>query len=147
MKNYQTVKRALALAPSTAASTAARTGEVIDCKGADYATIEVVLGPAANTNAAPVVVQIQESDSTNTNDFAAINTNTLQKSVDLSTAASRVAAFHVNLNGTRKRYLRLVATPGTHTTNSVVSSAGIVNLELDVRPAGTVGQADVVAIG
>jgi len=147
MKNYQTVKRVLALTPSAAASTAVVTGATIDCKGADYATIEVLTSKAANTNAAPVVVKIQESDSTEATAFADINTTTLQKSVALSTALEQVAAFHVNLNGTRKRYLRLVATPGTHTTNSVVSLAGIANLEMEIRPSGTTGQADVVAIG
>jgi hypothetical protein len=145
MKNYQTVKRIVALASVTGTATAA--GEVIDCKGADYATIELLLSDQVNTNAAPVVVKIQESDDTNATAFTDISTTNLQKSIDL-TDADQVAAFHVNVgNGTRKRYLRLFATPGTHTTNSVVTLAGIANLEMDVRPSGTTGQADVVAIG
>jgi len=144
MKNYQTVKRVVALAPVTGTATVAG---VVDCLGADYATIEVVLSAQINTNAAPVVVKIQEADVNEATAFADINTNTLQKSIEL-TAAAQVAAFHVNTgNGTRKRYLRLFATPGTHTTNSVVSLASVANLELDVRPSGTTGQADVVAIG
>jgi hypothetical protein len=144
MKNYQSVKRVVALAPVTGTATA---GAVVDCLGADYATIELVLGTAANTNAAPVVVKIQDSDTNVASNFADINTNTLQKSIALSTSSAQVAAFHVNMNGTRKRYLRMLATPGTHTTNSVVALAAVANLELSVRPSGTVGQADVVAIG
>ena len=144
MKQFQTVKRQIALAPVSGTATAAG---VVDVKDADYATIEVVLGTAVNTNAAPVVVKIQEADENEATAFADINTNTLQKSVTLSTASAQVAAFHVNLNGTRKRYLRLFATPGTHTTNSVVTLAAVANLNMDQHPAGTTGQADVVAIG
>jgi hypothetical protein len=144
MKNYQSVKRIIALAPVTGTATA---GGVVDCLDAEYATIELVLGTSANTNAAPVVVKIQESDTNVASNFADINTNTLQKSIALSTSSAQVAAFHVNLNGTRKRYLRMLATPGTHTTNSVVALAAVANLELSYRPSGTTGQADVVAIG
>jgi hypothetical protein len=68
-------------------------------------------------------------------------------SVTLSTSAGRVAKFHVNNDGTRKRYIRLFATPGTHTTNSVVSLSAIADVQLDTSPSGTTGQADFVAIG
>jgi len=146
MKNFQNVRRTVALAP-TASGTVTVAG-VVDCLGADYATIEVVLGAGLNTNAAPVVVKIQESDTNVASNFADINTNTLQKSVALSTAAAQVAAFHVNTsNGTRKRYLRLFATPGTVATNSAVVLTAIANLDGEIRPSGTTGQADVVAIG
>ena len=144
MKNFQNVKRVIALAPVTGTATA---GAVVDTLDADYATIELVLGTAANTNAAPVVVKIQESDTDASTAYTDINTNTLQKSIALSTTSAQVAAFHVNLNGTRKRYLRMLATPGTHTTNSVVALAAVANLQLDESPVGTVGMADVVAIG
>jgi hypothetical protein len=147
MKYPQTVKRVLALTPSTAAVTVTAAGVGIDCKDADYATFEVICGLAANTNAAPVVVKIQESDTDVASNYADVNTNTLQASVALSTASAQVAAFHVNLNGTRKRYLRVFGTPGTHTTNSVVQLAAVANLVVDQLPAGTAGQADVVAIG
>lgn len=146
MKKAQSVRRLLALAPSAAPTTATSAGVGIDVKDVDYATFEVVVGPRANADAAPVVIQIQEADTNEATAFAAINTNTLQKSVTLA-AAGQIAAFHVNLNGTRKRYLRLIATPGTHTTNSVVSLAAVANLVVDQLPAGTTGQADVVAIG
>jgi hypothetical protein len=145
MKHFQNVKRSLAL--SATASTATAASSAIDLKDADYATIELVLGTGLNTNAAPVVVKIQESDTTAATAFVDINTNTLQKSIALSTAAGQVAAFHVNPNGTRKRFIRLFATPGTTATNSAVALTAIANVQMDQFPAGTVGQADVVAIG
>jgi len=145
MKNYQTVKRIIALGPS-AAATATAAG-VVDGLGADYVTIELAVGAAINTNAAAVVVKIQESDDNVASNFVDINTTTLQKSIALSTTAGQVAAFHVNMNGTRKRYLRLFATPGTVVSNSAVLLTAIANVELGIRPAVTTGQADVVAIG
>ena len=145
MKNYQTVKRIIALGPS-AAATATAAG-VVDALGADYVTIELAVGTAINTNAGAVVVKIQESDTNVASNFADINTTLLQASVPLSTTGGQVAAFHVNMNGTRKRFLRLFATPGTVASNSAVLLTAIANIELGIRPAGTVGQADVVAIG
>jgi hypothetical protein len=116
-------------------------------KDCDYATIILTTSVAANTNAAPVVVKIQESDTTTTTDFTDISTSTMQLSVTLSTATGRDAKFHINNDGTRKRYVRLFATPGTHTTNSVVSLAAVAELMMDTMPSGTTGQADFVAIG
>lgn len=146
MKSFQNVRRTVVLAP-TASGTATVAG-VVDCLGADYATIEVVLGTALNTNAAPVVVKIQEADVNAATAFTDINTNTLQRSIALSTTSAQVAAFHVNVaNGTRRRFLRLFATPGTVVTNSAVVLTAIANVQMDVSPSGTVGQADVVAIG
>jgi hypothetical protein len=147
MKNYQTVRRLVALDPSTAAATVTVAGNVIDCRGADYATIELVAGKSVNTSAAPVVVKIQHSDTTTTTDFVDINTNTLQVSLTQNTNDARVAALHVNLNGTKRRYIRAIVTPGTSSTHDPVVVCGVVNLEMDVRPAGTTGQATAVAIG
>jgi hypothetical protein len=147
MKNYQTVKRTLALTPSTAASTVTVAGNVIDCKGADYATIEVLTNKSVNSSAVPITVKVQHSDTTTTSDFVDINTNTLQTTLAMNSTDARIAAMHVNLNGTKKRYLRIFITPGTNSTNDPVVLGAIANLEMDVRPAGTVGQADAVAIG
>ena len=147
MKSHQTKSAVIALSAQTAAATATVAGTIVDMKGADYATIILTTSVAANTNAAPVVVKIQESDTTTTTDFTDISTTTMQLSVTLSTSTGRDAKFHVNNDGTRKRYIRLYATPGTHTTNSVVAMAAVAELSMDVRPSGTTGQADFVAIG
>lgn len=147
MKSHQTKAAVIALSAQTAVSTATSAGVIVDMKGADYATIILTTSVAANTNAAPVVVKIQESDTTTTTDFTDISTSTMQLSVALSTSAGRVAKFHVNQDGTRKQYIRLFNTPGTHTANSVVALAAVAELTLDIRPSGTTGQADFVAIG
>ena len=147
MKSQQTTSAVIALSAQTAAATATVAGTIVDMKGADYATVIVLTSAAANTHAAPVVVKIQESDTTTTTDFTDISTSTMQLSVTLSTSTGRDAKFHINNDGTRKRYIRLFATPGTHTTNSVVSLAAVAELVLDVSPSGTTGQADFVAIG
>jgi hypothetical protein len=147
MKPNQRTQAVIALSAQTAVATVTVAGSIVDLKNADYATIILSTSPAVNTNAAPVVVKIQESDTTTTTDFTDISTSTMQLSVELSTTAGRVAKFHVNRDGTRKRYVRLFATPGTHTTNSVVSLSAVAELMLDTMPAGTTGQADFVAIG
>jgi hypothetical protein len=147
MKNHQTKSAVIALGTGTVTSTATVAGTIVDMKGADYATIILTTSAGVNTDAAPVVVKIQESDTTTTSDFTDISTSTMQLSVALSTASGRVAKFHVNNDGTRKRYIRLFATPGTHTTNSPVVLSAVAELSLDVRPSGTTGQADFVAIG
>jgi hypothetical protein len=147
MKSHQTKAAVIALSAQTAVATVTAAGTIVDMKGADYATIILTTSAGVNTSAAPVVVKIQESDTTTTTDFTDISTSTMQLSVTLSTSAGRVAKFHVNNDGTRKRYIRLYSTPGTHSTNSVVSMAAVAELSMDVRPAGTTGQADFVAIG
>lgn len=147
MKPNQRTQATIALSAQTAAATATVAGSIVDLKDCDYATIILMTSVAANTNAAPVVVKIQESDTTTTSDFTDISTSTMQLSVTLSTATGRDAKFHINNDGTRKRYVRLFATPGTHTTNSVVSLAAVAELTMDTMPSGTTGQADFVAIG
>jgi hypothetical protein len=147
MKNHQTKSAVIALGTGTVTSTATVAGTIVDMKGADYATIILTTSAGVNTDAAPVVVKIQESDTTTTSDFTDISTSTMQLSVALSTTAGRVAKFHVNQDGTRKRYIRLFSTPGTHSTNSVVSLSAVAELVRDTMPSGTTGQADFVAIG
>jgi len=147
MKSHQTKAAVIALSAQTAVATVTVAGTIVDMKGADYATIILTTSAGVNTSAAPVVVKIQESDTTTTSDFTDISTSTMQLSVTLSTAAGRVAKFHVNQDGTRKRYIRLFSTPGTHTTNSVVALGAVAELVMDTMPSGTTGQADFVAIG
>jgi len=146
MKPNQRTQAVIALSAQTARATVTAAGSAVDLKNADYATIILATSAGVNTDAAPVVVKIQESETTTTSDFTDIGTH-LSLSVALSTAAGRVAKFHVNNDGTVKRYIRLFSTPGTHSTNSVVSLSAVAELVLDTLPAGTTGQADFVAIG
>jgi hypothetical protein len=77
MKANQRTQAVIALSAQTAAATATVAGTIVDMKDCDYATIILATSVAANTNAAPVVVKIQESDTTTTTDFTDISTSTM----------------------------------------------------------------------
>ena len=140
MKNLQSVKRNVMLAPITAATTA-RTAN-LDCAGADYATIEIVLGAELNTNSTNVAVRLLESDNTTASNFATFN-SAFNRTLDNTTAM--VAAFNVDLKA-RKRYLRIEVTPDT-TTNGAVLSAVVGNLDLEIVNSANSSNADVVVVG
>ena len=132
MKNLQSVSRSVLL--QAAASTATNSG-VVDCLGADYVTIEVAVGPQLNTNAAPVVVKIQDSDTNEATAFTDVST-TKVATVSIAPVASVPTMDSLNVNvgtGTYKRYLRAVATPGTVASNSAVLLTAIANVQLDIN--------------
>ena len=140
MKNLQSAKRNVMLAPITAATTQ-RTAN-LDCAGADYATIEIVLGAEANTNSTNVPVRLLESDSTTATTFATFDSN-FNRTLD--NASALVAAYNVDLKG-RKRYLRIELTPDT-TTNGAVLSTVIGSLDLEIENIANSSNADVVVVG
>ena len=140
MKNLQSAKRNVMLAPITAATTQ-RTAN-LDCAGADYATIEIVLGAEANTNSTNVPVRLLESDSTTATTFATFDSN-FNRTLD--NASALVAAYNVDLKG-RKRYLRIELTPDT-TTNGAVLSTVIGSLDLEIENVANSSNADVVVVG
>ena len=115
----------------TAAATTARTAN-LDCQGANYATIRVMLGAEVNTNATNVVLSLSESDDTVVSNFATFNASS-NRTVDNTTAT--IATTHVDLEG-RKRYLRMSATPDT-TTNGAVTIARNATLYKNVISAST----------
>lgn len=100
----------------TAAATTEKTA-LLDCAGANYATIRVALGVELNTNSTNVALSLSESDDSTTG-FATFNADA-NRTVD-NTAAT-VATTHVDLEG-RKRYLKITVTPDT-TTNGPVTVA------------------------
>ena len=140
MKQLQSVKRNVMLAPITAATTV-RTAN-LDCAGADYATITIVLGAEANTNSTNVAVRLLESDVTTATTFATFDAN-FNRTLD--NTAAIVAAYNVDLKG-RKRYLRIELTPDT-TTNGAVLSSVIGNLDLEVENIANSSNADVSVVG
>ena len=140
MKNLQSAKRNVMLAPITAATTQ-RTAN-LDCAGADYATIEIVLGAEANTNSTNVPVRLLESDSTTATTFATFDSN-FNRTLD--NTAALVAAYNVDLKG-RKRYLSIELTPDT-TTNGAVLSTVIGSLDLEIENVANSSNADVVVVG
>jgi hypothetical protein len=139
MKFNQMHYRSVMLGP-VAAATTARTAN-LDTQGAKYATIEVVLGVQANTNATAPTISLSESDTTVATTFATFNSSF---STSQANAAATVGAYHVDLKG-RKRYLRLTLTPDTTTNGAVISSVvGI--LDKEIRSANS-GTADTVVVG
>jgi hypothetical protein len=132
MKNLALVDRRVIL--QAAAATATNAG-VVDCKNADYVTIEVAVGQGLNTSAAPVVVKIQESDTNAATAFVDIATTKVASvSITPSTSGPVMDSLNVNVgNGTFKRYVRVFATPGTVATNSAVLLTGIANVQLDIN--------------
>lgn len=140
MKNLQSAKRNVMLAPITAATTS-RTAN-LDCAGADYATIEIVLGAELNTNSTNVAVRLLEADNTTASNFATFNSS-FNRTLD--NTAAIVAAFNVDLRG-RKRYLRIEVTPDT-TTNGAVLSAVVGSLDLENENSANSSNADVVVVG
>jgi hypothetical protein len=143
MKFAQQQKRVMVLGPTAVATATA--SAAFDTLGADYATLEVAIGTRANSSvAATVTVAITEADAA-TGDWVTFNPD-MSKSINIGTSP-QVAAFHINLDGTRKRYFRVLTTPGTVATRDNIGIAVIGVTDSEISPLGTVGQADVVVIG
>lgn len=100
----------------TAAATTARTAS-LDCQGANYATIRVLLGAELNTNSTNVAISLSETDDTN----VAYTTFNAAANRTVDNTAATVATTHVDLEG-RKRYLKVTVTPDS-TTNGPVTVA------------------------
>lgn len=117
MKVGQLGTDSVIMAPITAATTA-RTSSNLDCAGANYATIRVILSAEANTNATNVPIVLKESDDTTATNFATFNAS-FNRTVD--NTSGTVATCHVDLDG-RKRYLNVTVTPDTTTNGAVISA-------------------------
>jgi hypothetical protein len=141
MKQAQSQQRSLLISPQVSTATVSA---AFDTLGADYATIQVAVGTrAAATQSSSVTIAITEADAA-TGSYTTFNSE-LSKAVAIGTAA-QVAVFHVNLDGTRKRFLRVLSTPGTVATADAVGIAAIGVLDPQIRPSGTTGQGNVVVV-
>jgi len=131
MKNLAVVDRRVIL--QAAASTATNSG-VVDCKGADYVTIEMAVGAGQNANVPAVVVKLQDSDTNESTAFADVATTRVANvSITPATTGPTLGVMNVNVgNGTFKRFLRAVATPGTAATSAVLLT-GVANVQLDIN--------------
>jgi hypothetical protein len=131
MKNLQAVDRRVLL--QAAAATATNAG-VVDCKGADYVTIEVSVGVSQNTNVPPVVVKIQDADENEASAFVDVATTKVASvSITPNTSTPVMNSLNVNVgNGTFGRFVRVFATPGTAATSAVLLTA-IANVQLDIN--------------
>jgi hypothetical protein len=141
MKPLQSVVRSVMLAPAAAATTA-RTAN-LDCSGADYAVIEIVLSAEVNTNSTNVALRLLESDTTVATTFATFNS---AFNVTLDNTAAGVHVANVDLKGNRKRYLRVELTPDT-TTNGAVLSTVVGVLDPEIKNAANSSNATTVLVG
>ena len=141
MKQAQSQQRSLLISPQVSTATVSA---AFDTLGADYATIQVAVGTrAAATQSSNVTIAITEADAA-TGSYTTFNSE-LSQAVAIGTAA-QVAVFHVNLDGTRKRFLKVLSTPGTVATADAVGIAAIGVLDPEIRPSGTTGQGNVVVV-
>lgn len=108
-------KLGVLLAPASQTNSATRTAN-LDTLGADYATIQINLASAINTNAVGPTIQLSESDDTVVTNFATFNSNF--NTTSTSIAAARQIVYHVDTRA-RKRYLRLSLTTATATNDNV----------------------------
>lgn len=111
----------LAPASQTAAATRAAT---IDCLGADFVEVEVNCAAEVNTSAVGPTIAIQESNDTTASNFATWSSSFSIAGADGNLAAAKQYRFAVDTR-TRKRYLRLLITAATHTTNDIVTASAI----------------------
>jgi hypothetical protein len=118
MIEAQNVKRVLAIAPKAVTAGESVTGKV-DCKGYDYATIEVLLDPTTTTNGTSVITFKDSDDNTTFVTIAANQTVTAGTN-------DGVVVCHVDMRG-KGRYLEVGVTQNT-TTNTTGVVAAMMNL-------------------
>lgn len=115
MKNSQSLRFEMALAPQASATTAR--SAAVDCAGADYVTVLVPVSAEANTNSTNVILDVLNSDTDAATAYVSLGT------VLIDNTAANVGAYHVNMVG-KKRYMKVTVTPDT-TTNGAVLVGGI----------------------
>ena len=134
MYPLQNAKTHVFVAPGAVVDNATYTSNVVDCAGADYLEVDVILG---STDVAMATLKLQESD-------AITNATTLDTGADISgyvygtstnpdtgttsalptdAADNKVFQFRVPLQG-RKRYINLIAVAGNGTTGTYLSAIG-----------------------
>ena len=116
----------------------------IDCREADYCTIEVCLDARINTSAVGPTISLLESDDTVVTNFATFNSS-FERSAEAITA-DKVIVYHVDTKA-RKRYLRLSITSATATNDDLSVSALALLSRKEKLPAATTDMGTVVVIG
>jgi hypothetical protein len=129
MISLQNAKYAVLIKQQAATNAATLTSDNLDCLGADQVTLIVHGTTSDNATNNPSVLKVQESattDATNFSDVAALVGDgaggfTIPSSPTATTTAP-FAVLNVNLRkGPRKRYLRVLISPVTTQTFSVLA--------------------------
>ncbi len=134
MNHNLRAKLGVLLAPASQTNSATRTAN-LDTLGADYATIQINMASALNTNAIGPTLQLSESDDTVVTNFATFNSNFNTSSTSI--AAARQIVYHVDTKS-RKRFLRLSLTTATATNDNVTSGVNYILGKMDIaNPAAS----------
>jgi hypothetical protein len=108
-------KSVIVLSPTAVTVTNSNTTAAFDCKGYDYAVIDVMATTADNTTNNFSVLTLSEGDTTSS--YAAVSTGDTDWTIATQSTSVNaiVAQFRVDLRA-RKRYLKLTANPITNQT-------------------------------
>jgi hypothetical protein len=134
MQALQQTKKHIFVPPGAVVDNATYTSNVIDCAGADYLEVDVIVG---TTDVALATLKLQESDAkssatalTTGADISGFVYGTSTDPDSGSTSAlpaddkdNKVFQFRVPLQG-RKRYINLIAVAGNGTTGTYLAAVG-----------------------
>jgi hypothetical protein len=123
---------------SVAVASSATHSHTIDTLGCDYASIDVVFSTfTGSTSSYASVLKVRESDEANAN-FADVSGMAVTSAGAGAQSGDNgaVARFNVDMRG-RKRYLRVVATPGAAATiASVARLSKVEDMPINATGAG-----------
>lgn len=140
-------KAVLAISPVSLTNGATATKVLIDTKGFDFASIDVMLSAADVVSNVPQTLKLQEADVTNAtsltdiNEFKAGTGFTINPVAGTSTAVQNIYKFEADLRG-RKRYLAVELSP--RTTQVVAAVANLSRAEQAPVSAAEAGALNVV---
>jgi hypothetical protein len=132
----------LMLTRSASTATQAANLDRLDASGitSDFATLRLCFHPEVNTSAVGPTLSVLEADTTDVTNFATIVADRTNE--DLTTL--RNVRYEIDCRK-RKRYLRVLITPGTATANDSVTYTVCGTLTRKKQePANETAQADVV---
>lgn len=130
MISLQNDKAAILLNPTSATAAATITSSQVDCLGADAVSLTVIATTADAASNSPTVFKVQESDTTDATNFgditALVGNGTGGFTIPAANTATSLlpyAKLTINrLNGARKRYIRMLISPATTQTYTVVAA-------------------------
>lgn len=94
-----------------------------DCIGARYATVRIVVGTRLVTNPAACTISLLESDDTVVSNYATI----VADRAEVLASVHHEVRYEVDLRS-RKRFLKLIVTPGTTASNDAVVLVALATL-------------------
>ena len=132
MIHAQDAKRVELISPATARVTATAAGTV-DCIGARYAWFHVSFCSELNTSAVNPTVAVQHSDDTTVTNFS-----TTGIAAAIQTDLTAAHGVHIGVDRkSKKRYMRLLITPGTATNDTIVYQSDVDLSRLEESPGST----------